>query len=193
MTARPGSGSFGGRFTPAERSWCGYTVKLGCGLVLLSGWDARRREVRERPRQGSVPMSEPTTIKVEDGGFVSMERGPGSGRRRGSGTGPWPSARLPGPAPCAATGIWFGESVRTGAAGVLGLFASGVSTCSSSPLPLPLPWFRALPRADSERRAGPKVESGGPPALPWAGERSDGGVLSSRATLARRSPFDTRP
>ena len=66
----------GGRFTPTERSWCGHTVKLGCGLVFLSGWDARRREVREQPRQGSVPMSEPTTIKVKDGGFVSVERGP---------------------------------------------------------------------------------------------------------------------
>ena len=40
------------------------------------GWDARRREVRERPQQGSVSMSELTTIKVKDGGFVSVERRP---------------------------------------------------------------------------------------------------------------------
>ena len=133
-------------------------VKLGCGLVLLSGWDARRREVRERPRQGSVPMSEPTTIKVKDGGFVSVERGPGSGRRRGSGTGPWPSARLPGPAPCAATGISFGESVRTwGLAGVLGLFGFGRLYLFSSPCRSPsrgsVLFPAPIPRGALDRRS----------------------------------------
>ena len=51
------------------------------------------------------------------------------------------------------------KRTNVGAAGVQGLFASGVSTYSP-PLAAPPRWFRALPRADSERRAGPKVESG---------------------------------
>ena len=113
-------------------------VKLGCGLVLLSSWDARRREVRERPRQGSGPMSEPTTIKVKDGGFVSVERGRASadvvvGNR------PLAERTVAGTGALRRNGDFVRRKrTNVGAAGVLGLFASGVST-SSPPLAAPPP------------------------------------------------------
>ena len=41
------------------------------------GRPARRPVVgARRPRRGNAPMSEPKTIRVKDGGFVSLERGP---------------------------------------------------------------------------------------------------------------------
>ena len=85
-----------------------------------------------------------------------------------SGTGPWPSARLPGPAPCAAMGISFGESVRTwGPPGCKGsslraslyLFSSPCRSPPGGSVLFPAP----IPRGALDRRS----RAGVPPALPW--------------------------
>ncbi len=135
-------------------------VKLGYGLVLLSGWDALRREVRERPRQGSGPMSEPTTIKVKEAGSSQWSGGrapagvvgrePAPDRAHGC------RDRRPAPQRDFVPAKAYERGGRRGA----GALRLGRLYLFLLPLPLPLPWFRALPRADSERRAGPKVESG---------------------------------
>ena len=134
-------------------------VKLGCGLVLLSGWDALRREVRERPRQRSVPMSEPTDDQGQ--GRRVRPSGAGAGLRPASWVGNRPLAERTG----AGTGALrrnggFRSAKASERGGPSGCWGSSLraSLPVLLPLPLPLPWFRALPRADSERRAGPKVE-----------------------------------